>query len=58
MFKDFKSGYEDTNVSGQRLIVMIVLIAPTLLPMQGQKIKRMVQNTSVVLRNMGVPTAT
>lgn len=46
MFRNFKSGgynLEDTNVTGQRLIVMILLIAIayTSTTMQGQKIKRL-----------------
>lgn len=46
MFRDFQSGgynLEDTNVTGQRLIVLILLIAIayTSSTMQGQKIKRM-----------------
>ncbi|MHC5917824.1 MAG: transposase family protein, partial [Nostoc sp.] len=46
MFRDFKSGgynLEDTNVSGQRLISLILLIslAYTAATISGQKIKRM-----------------
>ncbi|MBC1222985.1 hypothetical protein GNF10_15390 [Nostoc sp. UCD121] len=46
MFRDFKSGgynLEDTNVSGQRLIFLILLIslAYTSATISGQKIKRM-----------------
>ncbi|BDI19276.1 hypothetical protein ANSO36C_50780 [Nostoc cf. commune SO-36] len=46
MFRDFKSGgynLEDTNVSGQRLISLILLIslAYTSATISGQKIKRM-----------------
>ncbi|AUB43059.1 IS4 transposase (plasmid) [Nostoc flagelliforme CCNUN1] len=46
MFRDFKSGgynLEDTNVSGQRLISLILLIslADTAATISGQKVKRM-----------------
>ncbi len=46
MFRDFKSGgynLEDTNVSGERLISLILLIslAYTAATISGQKIKRM-----------------
>jgi len=46
MFRDFKSGgykLEGTNVTGERLIVMVLLIAIayTTATMQGRKIKRM-----------------
>jgi len=45
MFRDFKSGYklEGTNVTGERLVVMVLLIAIayTTATMQGRKIKLM-----------------
>jgi len=57
MFRDFKSGgyqVEDTNVSGSRLISLILLIffAYTLATFQGQNIKLTgVQNYVVELKN-------
>jgi len=53
MFRDFKSGgykLEGTNVTGERLVVMVLLIAIayTTATMQGRKIKLMgIQNISV-----------
>ena len=46
MFRDFKSGgynLEGTNVSGERLVVMVLLIAIayTTATMQGRKFKQM-----------------
>ncbi|MEG4634595.1 hypothetical protein QUB56_34455 [Microcoleus sp. AR_TQ3_B6] len=59
MFRDFKSGgyqLEDTNVSGSRLISLILLIsfAYTLATFQGQKIKRTgVQNYVARIKEYG-----
>jgi len=52
MFRDFKSGgykLEGTNVTGERLVVMVLLIAIAYTAtMQGRKIKLMgIQNISV-----------